>query len=300
MRILFFIDSLRSGGKERRITELMKVLKLRNDIQFELIVMGKDIHYKEVFELEIPIHYLIRKTKKDFSIFNKLYKICKVFVPDIIHSWDSMTAVYALPVCKLLKIKFINGLVTDAPLNQNIFNVSWLRARLTFPFSNVIIGNSKAGLKAYNAPKKRSYCIYNGFNFNRINVIDHESTIRKQLEIKTKYIIGMVASFTDNKDYKTYFDAAQRVLKTRNDITFLVIGSDTDSPLAKDFVNKSFINNFRFLGKKSGIESFINSMDVCVLATFSEGISNSIMEYMALAKPVIAICRWGYKRINSR
>jgi glycosyltransferase involved in cell wall biosynthesis len=29
-------------------------------------------------------------------------------------------------------------------------------------------------------------------------------------------------------------------------------------------------------------------MDVCVLSTFTEGISNSILEYMALGKPVVA------------
>jgi glycosyltransferase involved in cell wall biosynthesis len=36
------------------------------------------------------------------------------------------------------------------------------------------------------------------------------------------------------------------------------------------------------------VESYINVMDVCVLATFTEGISNSVMEYMALGKPVVA------------
>ena len=29
-------------------------------------------------------------------------------------------------------------------------------------------------------------------------------------------------------------------------------------------------------------------MDICILSTFTEGISNSILEYMALGKPVIA------------
>jgi glycosyltransferase involved in cell wall biosynthesis len=36
------------------------------------------------------------------------------------------------------------------------------------------------------------------------------------------------------------------------------------------------------------VESIINCFDVAVLATFEEGISNSIIEYMALQKPVIA------------
>lgn len=64
MRIIFFIDCLRSGGKERRLTELMGVIKLKRDVQFELVVMSNDIHYKEVLDLDINIHYLIRKKKR--------------------------------------------------------------------------------------------------------------------------------------------------------------------------------------------------------------------------------------------
>lgn len=47
-----------------------------------------------------------------------------------------------------------------------------------------------------------------------------------------------------------------------------------------------------FLGKRSDIESIVNTFDVGILLTntkvHGEGISNSIIEYMALGKPVIA------------
>jgi glycosyltransferase involved in cell wall biosynthesis len=297
MRILFFIDSLTSGGKERRLIELMKMLILRQDIQFELIVMSNDIHYKEVFDLDIKIHYLIRKTKKDPYVFYKFYKICKRYNPDIVHCWDSMTAIYSIPACKFLNIKFVNGMVVDAPLKQNIFNNRLFRAKLTFPFSNIIIGNSKAGLEAYGVPKKKSFLIHNGFNFERTNNIIETGIIRKQLEINTQFVIGMVASFSEYKDYKTYFGAAQLLLNQRNDIIFLAIGSNTDSILSKSLILNKHIEHFRLLGKKSDIESFINAMDICVLSTFTEGISNSILEYMALGKPVIASSGGGTNEI---
>ena len=288
MKILFFTNSLRCGGKERRLTELMKVLKLKENTEFELAVMSDDIHYEEIFEMNIPIYYLQRKVKKDPFIFKKFYNICKQSKPDVIHCWDSMTAVYAIPAAKLLNIVLVNGLITDAPSKQSIFSKNWLTAQLTFLFSNVIIGNSKAGLKSYNVPKSKSFYIHNGFNFKRVDTIISNTIIRSQMGIHTKYIIGMVASFSDFKDYKTYFNAAQLLLKTRNDITFLAIGSETDSISAKSLISEQHTDKFRFLGKQSNVESFINSMDICILSTFTEGISNSILEYMALGKPVIA------------
>jgi len=100
MKILFFTETLFCGGKERRLTELMKVLKLRQECEFELAVMDNEIHYKEVLDLNIPIHYLIRETKKDLSIFTMFFKLCKDYHPDIVHCWDTMTAIYSVPVCK--------------------------------------------------------------------------------------------------------------------------------------------------------------------------------------------------------
>ncbi len=285
------------GGKERRLTELMKALKPEPDVEFELVIMNFDVRYKEVFDLGINIHYLIRKRRKDLTIFFSLYKLCKRYSPDIIHCWDSMTAVYISPVCKLLRIKSVNGMVMDSPQKRSIFYQPWLRARLTFPFSNIIIGNSRAGLKAYNAPCKKSLVIYNGFDFERIKCITPEETIKEQLNIRTDYIIGMVATFSGFKDYSTYFKAAQILLNKRKDITFLAIGHKTDSNLSRSHIDEKYMDHFRLLGSKSGIESYINAMDIGVLSTYTEGISNSILEYMALGKPVVATSGGGTDEI---
>lgn len=297
VKIIFFIDCLTSGGKERRLTQLMQALRKENDVEFELVLMSHDIHYKEVFDWNIKIHYLIRKTKKDLSVFKQLYDICKVYKPDILHCWDSMTAVYSVPTCKLLHIKMVNGMVVDTPTQTNFRNKVWLRGKLTFPFSTLIIGNSLAGLAAYNAPKAKSICIHNGFNFDRIKDIKDNILLRQEQEINTKYVIGMVASFSVYKDYKTYYAAAQLLLEKRNDITFLAIGGDTDSVASHAFIQEKNKKYFRLLGKRSDVESLINMMDICVLATFTEGISNSILEYMALGKPVIATAGGGTNEI---
>ena len=113
---------MESGGKQRRLTELMRAIKSRQDIEFELVVMNKDIHYKEIFDLGINIHYIIRKTKRDISVFFRFYKLCRNYKPDIIHCWDSMTAIYLVLICKLLHIKLVNGMVVSAPIEQDTLN----------------------------------------------------------------------------------------------------------------------------------------------------------------------------------
>lgn len=297
MKILFFINCLKAGGKERRFVELLKGLQPIPSIEFEIVVMDENIHYTEIYEMNAKIHYLVRQSKKDFSVFKKFYKICKNYKPDIVHCWDSMTAVYSIPASKLLGIKLINGMVTDTPVKRNLSNKYWLRAKITFLFSNIIIGNSYAGLAAYKAPMKKSYLIYNGFNFERIRNLAKSETVRNELKIKTKYLVGIVASFSIYKDYKTYFTAAQLLLERRNDVTFIALGNNTDSGESMSLIDIKHKEAIRLLGTKNNVEAYIEAMDICILSTFTEGISNSIMEYMALGKPVIATIGGGTDEI---
>ena len=288
MRILFFIDSLGSGGKERRFIELLKGISQFPEIKFEIAVMSEIDHYKEIHSFNTSIHFLIRKTRKDISVFSKFYKLCKNFKPDIVHCWDSMTAIYCIPACKLLSIPLVNGMIADSPNHQNFFNKYKWRAKFAFKFSDIILANSKAGLLAYDAPKLKSLFIHNGFNFKRNHNLSDKDTVRKQLKINTKFVIGMVASFSKFKDYATYFKAAQLLLEKRDDVTFVAVGHSTDSVASSSLIARPHAQNFRLLGEQTNIESIINVFDIGVLITFTEGISNSIMEYMALGKPVIA------------
>mgnify|MGYP003539060011 CR=1 FL=1 len=59
MKIIFFIDSFPAGGKERRLVELMKGLSTDHDIEFELVMMTNDVHYKEIFDLGIKVYFVI-------------------------------------------------------------------------------------------------------------------------------------------------------------------------------------------------------------------------------------------------
>ena len=287
IKILHFIDSLRAGGKERQLVELLKGLSVHKEIACELAIMSEDIQYNAANNLDIKKHYLIRKNKKDPRILAKLYKLCKEFKPDIIHSWGSMPSVYAVPVAKMLGIKLINGMIRDSSPFK-LFSKSYIRSKITFPFSDVILANSSAGLKAYNAPVGKSMCIYNGFDFNRIRRRHYKNIIRRKFNIDTEKVVGMVASFSNNKDYDIFIIAAQSILEARKDVTFLAIGDGVNLEKCKKLVKPQFRNKIKFLGKQKDIESIVNTFDIGVLATYSEGISNSIMEYMALRKPVVA------------
>lgn len=115
MRIVQFTDTLGSGGMERQLVELLKGLAKEPGVECELITMSENIHYDYVKDLGIKIHYLVRSSPRDLMVFTRLYRLLKEIRPDILHSWNSMCSIYALPAVKLLNIKFVNGFLRDAP-----------------------------------------------------------------------------------------------------------------------------------------------------------------------------------------
>ncbi|MFP7754061.1 glycosyltransferase [Thermodesulfobacteriota bacterium B35] len=292
IRVVQFIDSLRSGGKERQLVELLKGLSRDGDVECELIVMSETTHYADLYKLDIPVRRLVRKSRRDPAIFWKMYRLLEKIQPHILQSWSSMCSVYALPAVKILDIKFVNGFLRNAPPCLGIKNKEWRRSKLTFPFSDAIVANSKAGLKAYNAPKKKSCCIYNGFDFSRITGLEERELILKRYRITTPLVVGMVATFSDNKDFLTFINAAQHILETRRDVTFLAVGDGPNRRQCMELVKKENRQFVLFPGKIKDVESLAHVFNVGVLVSnkdiHGEGISNTIMEYMALGKPVIA------------
>ncbi|CAZ96058.1 glycosyltransferase [Zobellia galactanivorans] len=292
MKIIFLIDNLRKGGKERRMLELVKGLSKDKTFNLEVVIFKDIIEYPIVHDLNVRLHIIERKPKYSPAPFFKVYKICREFKPDIIHSWSTMCTLFAIPSSLLLNIKLINGNIAKAPRKLSIWHKELFLAKLSFIFSDVVIGNSSAGLKAYRAPKSKSKAIKNGFDFKRIQHIEEAQIIRKKYNIKTDIVIAKVAAFANRKDYDTYISAAQIVLSSRKDVTFLAIGSGTNLEQFKKKVQANGEENIIFTGPVQDIESLVSIINVGILSTndtvHGEGISNSILEYMALAKPVIA------------
>jgi glycosyltransferase involved in cell wall biosynthesis len=283
IRILYIIDELGPGGAERRLIQLLGRLD-EERFEAKVILLTDIIHYPEVSELKAEIITLRRRIRFDPTIYRRLHGICRKWRPDVIHAWGSLPAVYAGPVARMLRIRFINAMIAGAPRRLNL--QQRFRALFSFPFSDIIQSNSHAGLRAYGVSGGKGNVIHNGFDFDRIRQLRDTGSIREELGVRTEYVVGMVAGFHPLKDYESLVKAAEEVLGLREDVTFVCVGGGTE--LEKTRRMAGFTDRIVFPGERSDVESIVQIFDIGILSTFGEGISNSIMEYMALGKPVIA------------
>jgi glycosyltransferase involved in cell wall biosynthesis len=97
----------------------------------------------------------------------------------------------------------------------------------------------------------------------------------------------MVASFSSKKDWSTMIQTSIKIITERKNLKFIFVGGGSFLEFYKT-ITRDFNDNIVFTGLRSDVESVINVFDIGVLCSFTEGISNSIIEYMALGKPVIA------------
>lgn len=290
MKILFFIQSIAGGGRGRRFVELLSYLSRKSNYECLVLTFEDKISYPKIYGLDIKLLSLNCKTKHDIFIPYKIYKICKEYNPDIIHVWNFKLMFYALFAIKTLKIPVVNSQIADAIGSSRISKFANFINKINFKFSNIICSNSYAGLKAYNQDKdERSVVVYNGLDPNRFVNLEDMNVIKDRYGIKTKYTVVMTASYSQQKDWQRFIDVAREVVKQRGDITFIGVGPSLDDNLY-NFWKKQVeeFDTIQLQGRCSEVENLVNACDVGVLfSTQGEGVSNTILEYLALGKPVV-------------
>jgi glycosyltransferase involved in cell wall biosynthesis len=299
MRILFFIESLHSGGKERRLVELLTYIKKKPEYELMVVLTKPEIHYKQFLELGIP-HIVLERNgfRKAPLIFIKFHKICRKYRPDIVHTWGNVVTFYSLPAIIMQGIPLVNGQIASALPKISKFSKLSVMSKINFRFSKIIVANSYAGLKSFAIGGDKGKVIYNGINLDRFKNLAPKETVKNEYGVKTAYAIIMVASFSDMKDHDKFIDLAKEFANLRKDATFIAVGDGIHLQRIKQRVLDEQITNVIFTGQVDDVESLVSMAAIGVLfSPRGEGISNSIMEYMALGKPVIASAAGGTKEI---
>ncbi len=272
--------------------ELLRGLKDIEGIATFLATLSDRIEYPEIFDLGIPIFVFERRSKYDPAGIAKLFSLCKDIRPDIIHSWGTIASLYSIPTTKWHRIKLINGNITNAPNNLGLFDKRYILTRLSYWFADKIVANSRAGLQMYRVPKDKASLIYNGFDFDRLRSLKNATQMRLALGIRSDFVVAMVGTFDSRKDFGTYVKAAIELLESGHDISFLAIGDGAQRIELEQQIPAQYQEQIIFTGQLDNVEEAMSLINIGVLCTntniHGEGISNVVMEYMSLGKPVIA------------
>jgi glycosyltransferase involved in cell wall biosynthesis len=135
--------------------------------------------------------------------------------------------------------------------------------------------------------------IYNGLDFRRIasNASRSEAlaTLGLRPEPNSRFISIVANMRHEVKDYPMFLRAARQVKEAVPEAAFLLAGEGELQDSLEQMANDLGIQNSTyFLGRCENIGALLGVSEVCVLSSKAEGFSNSILEYMAAARPVVA------------
>jgi len=130
--------------------------------------------------------------------------------------------------------------------------------------------------------------IYNGIDSKRYTSSE-SSRIREELGISnTAPVVGAVGNLYPVKGHTYLLRAAVHVLRHFPDAIFPIIGRGELLPaLQKEAMDLGITNNILFLGFREDIPNLLQTMDIFVLPSLSEGLPLSVLEAMASGKPVV-------------
>lgn len=285
-RLLLMSDSLETGGSERQFAALAKGLD-RRTFQVSLACIQnrgaflEGLGAVETFPLGGSLYKLASwKTRARLARYLQNNSI------EIAHAFDFYTNLTLVPAAYWARIPVIIG--SQRQLGDLLTAAQFQAQLMAFRLCDVVVCNSQAAanrLCAAGLPSQKTVVIPNGLPAEIFARVD--PPIPRTPKVPR---IGMVARMNAvSKNHSGLLKALAIVREELPNVEALLAG---DGPLRSQLEEQArslgLSRNVQFLGDRRDVPAVLASVDVSVLPSLSESLSNSILESMAQGVPVIA------------
>jgi len=211
---------------------------------------------------------------------------------DLIHSNMDIGNQYGLVAAKLTGIPIICH--TRNILSERPFRRMFLR------YADVLIANSHAVAASYGTyvcKSQKVVVIHNGLDLNEFSPNNTRRGIfRRKLKIPDDaFVIGHIARICPEKEQHTLIDAMTHVAQTHLEAYALIVGDTTIddsapflSSLKQRVQEQKLAGRVVFTGFVDNIVDLYAAVDLVVLPSLCEPFGRTLIEAMAMGKPVVA------------
>ena len=292
------IYRLAVGGLENGLVNLIN--NMPEDKYRHVIICADDFtDFKQrIKRSDVEVYALHKKPGNDLGAYWRLWKLLRKLKPSILHTRNLGTIEYVIPGM-LAGVKHrIHGEHGRDMSDIDGTNTKYIKLRRIYnPFLNRFIALSKDLeswlLNTVDINEKKVVQLYNGVDLTRFKGLRKSQSFQRslsQLE-KSDLVFGTVGRLQAEKDQATLVRAFSELKNqdiTQN-IKLVLIGDGPDRNSLESLVKElDLIPYVIFLGARNDIPELLPQLDVFVLPSKGEGISNTILEAMACGLPVIA------------
>ena len=282
MRILHVITSLRTGGAEKLMVDLLPRLRdYGNEVELLLFDGTRTPFYEELEREGIKIHSLSAggNVYNPLNIF-RLRKYLKRY--DIVHTHNTACQLFAAACRVLCSVVLVT---TEHNTSNRRRDWRWYKPLdrwMYAQYDRVICISDQAlsSLEEFHGKSDKNLVVYNGVNLDKyLNPI-------KDVSGRREYTISMVAGFRYQKDHETLIRACALL---PDNYRLRLVGDGERRGLLEQLVAELGIGaRVEFTGLRSDIPELLAESDINVLSSHFEGLSLSSIEGMAAGRPFIA------------
>lgn len=293
MKIMYLLFSFTVGGTEHLVSDICnEMIKRDNDVY--LYIVNKYYDQEMLDHLDNRVHIVLQNRKiNDKNKLKPIFAISEFIITnhiEVVHC-NSFAAPRLLLLKPLLfpNTKIIHT-IHDVGQYKTLSRIEIkIRNRLCDRFIAISDSVSQDIISA-GADNNKVTTIYNA-----INLVRFRDTGKKKVFDKNEVIIGNVARFVPEKKGQDILIEAIKLLKKDYPGIRCYFAGDYDAAHAE--VYKKIVKNVRrlglqenitFLGNVSNIPDFLKKIDIFVLPSRFEGFGISLIEAMAMGKPVVA------------
>lgn len=297
LRILHFFSYLGLGGTELTALRMVNGLD-QNSFESQLCgIRGFDPQVTTVRCRDAAIISLPSDPAGTRTLIFALRELIERLRPHIVHSRNWGT-IEAIPAARLAGVPIIihseHGYEMDSlaglPMRRRLFR------RAVYGMATAIFAVTSE-LQQFHAHQawvspSRIRVLSNGIDTQLFSPRPElrRSVLEKAGVPTSRFILGTVGRLVPIKDHTTLLKAAEVLAQRGVDVHVLLAGAGPELTRHQKFLEGSpaLMNRVTFLGSRDDVSEILNGMDVFVLPSFSEGMSNTLIEAMACELPVLA------------
>lgn len=296
--IAHIIYRLDFGGLENGVVNLLNNLP-QDKYRHVVIALTEVTDFKErITNPDVQFIAMHKQPGKDLKVYIKLFRLFKKLRPQIVHTRNLPALDVAVPAWLAGVPKIIHSEHGRDTIDIDGSNVKYqLMRRVLSPLIDRFAALSvdlenwlvdEVGIKA---PKVVRIC--NGVDTKKFSEIADSDVPGYPESFTGKIIIGTVGRMEEVKDTLLLIKAFVKVLdthpKVRDKVRLALIGTGSLYCAAEAMLKENDIESMVWMpGARNDIPAILNKLDIFVLPSLAEGISNTILESMASGLPVVA------------
>ena len=288
VRVMHVLYTLQPGGMEYGVVKLVNGLDPAL-VQSSICSTTPAGEMKRLVDTNVPVFELRRKPGNDPRLIRDLYRLFRRVRPHVVHTHAWGTLIEGIVAARLARVPAIvhgeHGTLQLRGYQKRLQRLAWGRADRVLSVSSLLAARMA---RETGFPVERIHTIRNGVDLSRFGT-HSRADARAALGIAPEaLVIGTAGRLVPVKDHATLLEAVAQ-LPPHLGATLLMAGDGPLRPQLEAAVTRLGIHDrVRMLGHCPDIEKVLAALDVFVLSSVSEGLSNTILEAMAGGLPVVA------------